>query len=159
MSTIPILGCVSVILLVLLFVALSCVVKGNRAHGKKMEELARRIESIQVKSRPSDKRANLFSFLKKNPLVSPGSLNDPTERSIVRERLTDLITLTKSDFKIADFTVICDENNNPPLVVDANELAVDLFIQWKPSGNWYLYTNTHRPDLWIEKLNFWHTNP
>ena len=58
-------------------------------------------------------------------------------RNIVEPYLRDV----QAKRGITDFVVICDDTNNTPDVIDANEFKVDIFI--KPARSHQL----HRSDL------------
>ena len=58
-------------------------------------------------------------------------LNDDFTRRSLRQSLTEYLEFAKRNRAIDDYTVICDESNNSPEVIDQNSLAVDVYIQPK----------------------------
>ena len=43
--------------------------------------------------------------------------------------LTPIFQRVKSTQGLYDFLIVCDERNNPPVVIDSNELVVDIYIK------------------------------
>jgi phage tail sheath protein FI len=43
--------------------------------------------------------------------------------------LTPIFQRVKSTQGCYDYLIVCDERNNPPVVIDSNELVVDIYIK------------------------------
>jgi len=50
-------------------------------------------------------------------------------RQSVLAVLTPIFTRVKANQGLYDFLIVCDERNNPPVVIDNNELVVDIYIK------------------------------
>lgn len=55
--------------------------------------------------------------------------NTVLTRTRVVNTLTPLFTNAKNTEGLYDFLIVCDERNNPPSVIDANELVVDIYLK------------------------------
>ena len=55
--------------------------------------------------------------------------NDPITRANFRNIVEPFLRGVQSKRGITDFLVICDESNNTPDVIDANEFKADIFIK------------------------------
>lgn len=53
---------------------------------------------------------------------------------ILHEVFLGMRTLEGIPHQESDYKVICDETNNPPLVVDSNQVHVNLIVRASPSG-------------------------
>lgn len=60
------------------------------------------------------------------PLVW-GQLNDKQTRKLVFGEVVDIL----HKHSIAEYKIVCDETNNPPQVIDMNQLVVDVFVDKK----------------------------
>jgi len=55
--------------------------------------------------------------------------NTVLTRTRVINTLTPLFTNAKNTEGLYDFLIVCDERNNPPSVIDANTLVVDIYLK------------------------------
>jgi hypothetical protein len=55
--------------------------------------------------------------------------NDFTTRTTVLSLLNPIFQRVKSTRGLYDYLIVCDERNNPPAVIDGNELVVDIYIK------------------------------
>lgn len=55
--------------------------------------------------------------------------NDFTTRTTVLSLLNPIFQRVKSTRGLYDYLIVCDERNNPPSVIDENELVVDIYIK------------------------------
>lgn len=55
--------------------------------------------------------------------------NTPFTRQRVVSTLSPIFSLAKSTQGVYDYMIVCDERNNPPDVIDQNELVVDIYIK------------------------------
>lgn len=55
--------------------------------------------------------------------------NDFTTRTTVLSLLNPIFQRVKSTRGLFDYLIVCDERNNPPSVIDNNELVVDIYIK------------------------------
>jgi len=55
--------------------------------------------------------------------------NTVLTRTRVVNTLTPLFTNAKNTEGLYDFLIVCDERNNTPSVIDANELIVDIYLK------------------------------
>lgn len=55
--------------------------------------------------------------------------NDPFTRSQVVQMLSSFLQDVMNRRGLYDFKVVCDETNNPPVVIDRNELHVDVYLK------------------------------
>jgi hypothetical protein len=58
-----------------------------------------------------------------------GDFNDEVTRKQLQDTIQHQLDYMKHRQVIQDFTVICDEQNNPPSAIDKNQLRVDLIIR------------------------------
>ncbi len=50
-------------------------------------------------------------------------------RTRVRNTLTPIFSLAKNNEGVYDYLIVCDERNNTPDVIDANEMQVDIYLK------------------------------
>jgi len=55
--------------------------------------------------------------------------NDFGTRTTVLSLLTPIFQRVKSTRGLYDYLIVCDDRNNPPAVIDENELVVDIYIK------------------------------
>jgi phage tail sheath protein FI len=55
--------------------------------------------------------------------------NSFTTRSRVVGALTPLFDEARLNDGLYDYTIVCDERNNPPSTIDNNEMRVSIYIQ------------------------------
>jgi len=68
--------------------------------------------------------------------------NDKKTRTHLAATITKYLDTLYCDRRIFDFTVVCDETNNPQEVIDRNELKADVAIQQSKSSD-YIYIPLH----------------
>ena len=67
-------------------------------------------------------------------------LNDETTRGVFRSIVEPFLRDVQSRRGITDFLVVCDETNNTPAVIDANEFLAEIYIQPARSINFITLT-------------------
>jgi phage tail sheath protein FI len=55
--------------------------------------------------------------------------NDFGTRTTVLSLLNPIFQRVKSTRGLYDYLIVCDDRNNPPAVIDENELVVDIYIK------------------------------
>lgn len=55
--------------------------------------------------------------------------NTPFTRQRLKTAIDPILGFAKSNEGIYDYMIVCDERNNPPEVIDRNELVVDIYIK------------------------------
>ena len=50
-------------------------------------------------------------------------------RQRLKSAIDPVLAFAKSNEGIYDYMIICDDRNNPPEVIDRNELVVDIYIK------------------------------
>lgn len=55
--------------------------------------------------------------------------NTPQTRLRVSSLIEEFLVGVRAADGLTDFDVVCDESNNPPSVIDANQLNVDIYVQ------------------------------
>jgi phage tail sheath protein FI len=73
----------------------------------------------------------LEKIISKASVYTLFEFNDTFTRSQFVAMVEPFLTLVKARQGVYDFSVICDETNNPPDVVDAGQFVGDIYI--KPS--------------------------
>jgi hypothetical protein len=71
-------------------------------------------------------------------------LNDTITRELFVNTVTPILERIQGDRGITEFVVICDESNNPPAVVDANEFVADIQIKPTKSINFITIRFTNK---------------
>jgi hypothetical protein len=69
--------------------------------------------------RPTKKVSRFFVF----------EQNTTFTRTRIVNTLTPLFERAKNNEGVSDYLIVCDERNNTPAVIDANELVVDIYIK------------------------------
>jgi phage tail sheath protein FI len=69
--------------------------------------------------RPTKKASRFFVF----------EQNSEFTRTRIVNTLTPLFEKAKNNEGLYDYLIVCDERNNTPAVIDANELVVDIYIK------------------------------
>jgi hypothetical protein len=55
--------------------------------------------------------------------------NTPFTRARLKTAIDPVLAFAKSNEGIFDYLIVCDDRNNPPEVIDRNELVVDIYIK------------------------------
>lgn len=55
--------------------------------------------------------------------------NTPFTRQRLKSAIDPVLAFAKSNEGIYDYLIVCDDRNNPPEVIDRNELVVDIYIK------------------------------
>lgn len=71
-------------------------------------------------------------------------LNDATTRELFVNTVTPILDRVQADRGITDYTIVCDESNNPPSVVDANEFVADIQVKPTKSINYITIRFTNK---------------
>ena len=69
-------------------------------------------------------------------------INDEISRGVFRSIVEPFLRDVQSRRGITDFLVVCDETNNTPTVIDANEFLAEIYIQPARSINFITLTFT-----------------
>ena len=69
--------------------------------------------------RPTKKVSRFFVF----------EQNTTFTRTRIVNTLTPLFERAKNNQGVYDYLIVCDERNNPPSIIDANELVVDIYLK------------------------------
>ena len=92
--------------------------------------------------------SRLFIYLKKTIGQAARSLlfkqNDEITRAQFVNAVTPILNRVKATRGISDFRVVCDETNNLPGLVDANQFIADVFIKPTTSINYIHLTFTNK---------------
>jgi hypothetical protein len=92
--------------------------------------------------------SRLFIYLKKTIGQAARSLlfkqNDEITRAQFVNAVTPILNRVKATRGISDFRVVCDETNNLPAMVDANQFIADVFIKPTTSINYIHLTFTNK---------------
>jgi hypothetical protein len=62
--------------------------------------------------------------------------NDDTTRTLFRTSVDGILRTIQSQRGITEYQIICDETNNPPTVVDANQFVADILVKPAKSINY-----------------------
>jgi len=68
--------------------------------------------------------------------------NDTLTRGGFASSMNGFLAQIKADRGLTDFFVVCDESNNTPSVIDANEFVAELYLQPTRSINYVTVTLT-----------------
>ena len=66
--------------------------------------------------------------------------NDEVTRTLFKNNVTPFLSDIRAKRGMSDFLVVCDETNNPPEIVDRNELRADIYIKPARSINFITLT-------------------
>jgi phage tail sheath protein FI len=55
--------------------------------------------------------------------------NTDTTRTRLRNTISPIFELARNTQGLYDYLIVCDERNNPPDLIDRNELAVDIYVK------------------------------
>ena len=79
--------------------------------------------------RESLRQINHFVAEELEKIVYSFEMNDSRLRSKLRDSISRRLSQMKSEGKLIDYRVICDETNNTPEVIDNHGLVVDVIVK------------------------------
>jgi hypothetical protein len=92
--------------------------------------------------------SRLFIYLKKTVGAAARAklfeFNDAETRLSFKNAVDPILRIIRSRRGIYDFKVICDESNNPPSIIDANQFVADVYIKPSKSINFIRLTFTNK---------------
>ncbi len=114
--------------------------EGNLVWGNKtLHPVASSFDRINVRT--------LFNTLERSAAKAARSqvfeFNDAFTRNAMLSMFNPYLSSVKAGRGIVDFLVVCDETNNPPAVIQKNEMRVDIYIKPNYAAEMILLTFTN----------------
>ena len=91
-------------------------------------------------ARPTAYLRERFAVIGRPYLFEP---NDANTRRNAKSTFDGFLANILTQRGVYDFAVVCDETNNTPARIDANELYIDVAIEPNKSGGIYLHSNPY----------------